>query len=147
MSQLDDGLRQAIVNLLLAAAALATVFIKNLIRRQRRRKVISRPNVHRRSRRTLTKGARPPQTLIGVTATPDASTVSLTFASAVTVNGPIPLTVESRTFVSQEVTSPTETIVTMNGAVTGMDFALAADVPQIRGMNGEGQAGTAGTFP
>lgn len=109
--------------------------------------MISRPNVHRRSRRVLGTGQVPQLTPISIIATGSGSTAILVFSKSVVITGNLPLTVATRTFVSQVVNSANQVTVTMSGAVTGLAYALAANTPNLRGFDGSVNSALAGTFP
>lgn len=132
---------------LLALAALCALLIRAMLARQKGAAMISRPNVHRRSRRVLGSGQVPQLTPITITATGSGSTAILVFSKSVVVTGNLPLTVATRTFVSQVVNSANQVTVTMSGAVTGLAYALAANTPNLKGFDGSVNSALAGTFP
>lgn len=109
--------------------------------------MITRAQVRGKSYRKLGRGQHPNISPLTPVATHSGSTAILTFPRPVVIRGPVSLTVESRTFVSQELTSPTVLTITYNGATTGMDYELPANDPNIRGALGESNAAVAGTFP
>ena len=104
------------------------------------------PKVHRPSRRKLGRGQYTQQPAVDVEITGSGSVATLTFSSPVVVNGDIPLSVDTRTFVSQEVTSSTTVEITVSGAVTGLDYDLPANLPQIKTFQGGTNNGVSGTF-
>lgn len=103
-------------------------------------------NRHKRNQRRLGRGQYPLLAPVTITATGSGSTASLTFSKPVVVSGALPLTVGTLTFVSQNIVSPTLTVVTMSAAVTGLAYALPAGTPNVRGFQGEENAALAGTF-
>jgi len=84
---------------------------------------------------------------VTIVATPSGSTVSLALSKPMVVTGPVALVVEALAFVSQVVINPSLIVVTMSGAVAGMDYSLAQNDPNLKGAQGEGNATVAGTFP
>ena len=106
------------------------------------------PKVHRGNRRKLGRGQYPAATGVGVTVTSTGTTnVTLTFARPVVVTGTIPMTVATRTFVSQ--TSVSNTVVTQvwSAAVTGLAYAVPANAANVLTNQGGPVTGATGTFP
>lgn len=108
--------------------------------------MLTKPNVHRRNTRKLGRGQFPEQTPITVAAVGSGSTASLTFSQPVCVSGPIPLTVDTLTFVSQVISSPTVAVVTMSGAVASKTYSMAANPVNVTGQKGQPITALAGTF-
>jgi hypothetical protein len=133
--------------ILLALCGIAATLIRVHYLRNRGLEMITRPNVRRRDRRRLGRGQYPTQDPVTATAVGAAATATITFSKAVLVSGPLPLVVGTKTFVSQVVSSPTQVIVTMNGAVTGLDYSMVANPATVVGQKGEPVAALAGTFP
>lgn len=102
--------------------------------------------VHRASRRKLGRGQTVDLPQAVPTVTGSASTAIVNFAVPVVVNGNLPLTVDTRTFVSQVVDSPTQVTVTVSGAVTGLSWVLLGGNTVVKTMQGAGMAGASGTF-
>lgn len=102
---------------------------------------------HRPSRRRAARGQGPFAPFVTVTATPSGSTVVLNFSLPVNVAGPVPLTVATRTFVSQVINSPTQVTVTMSGTVATLAWALAGNAANISTYQGGVTTGAGGTFP
>jgi hypothetical protein len=96
--------------------------------------------------RKLGRGQYPLIAPLACTAGHSGNDAILTFNRPIVVNGPVSLTVGTRTFVSQVLTSPTVLTVTMSGATTSLAYAMPANDPHIRGSHGEGNAALAGTF-
>lgn len=104
------------------------------------------PKVHRVSRRKLGRGQYPTATGVACVITGSADTATLTFARPVVVSGPIPLTVATRTLVSQTVVSPTVVTILTSGTVTTLAYTLPAGAANVMTAQGGPVLGTAGTF-
>jgi hypothetical protein len=142
----DDWFTEALELVIVGSSIVLIFALFGALDSVRRLLMIGRPLVHRRSRRVLGTGQVPQLTPVSITAVGSGSTAQLTFSKSVTIAGPLPLTVGTRTFVSQVVNSPTVVTVTMNGAVTGLAYALAANTPNVKGFDGSVNAALAGTF-
>jgi hypothetical protein len=142
----DDWFTEALETIIVGSGIFLIFALFGALDTVRRLIMIGRPLVHRRSRRVLGTGQVPQLTPITITAAGSGSTAILTFSKSVTIAGNLPLTVASRTFVSQVVNSPTQVTVTMSGAVTGLAYALAANTPNVKGFDGSVNSALAGTF-
>lgn len=132
---------------LLALSSVVVMLVRFHLAAKRAEQMITRPNVRRRDRRRLGRGQYPQADPITLTALGSASTATITFSKAVLVSGALPLVVGTRTFVSQVVTNPTQVVVTMNGAVTGLVYSMAANPSTVNGQKGEPISALGGTFP
>lgn len=104
------------------------------------------PKTHRRNTRKLGRNQYPVALGVGVVITSSSDTATLTFARPVVVSGPIPLTVATRTFVSQTVVSPTVVTILYSGALTGLAYTLPAGAANVLTQQGGPTLGASGTF-
>lgn len=104
-------------------------------------------NVHRRDRRKLGRGQSSPSTSVATSVAPSGSTTIVTFSRPVNVSGPLPMTVATRTFVSQTVDSPTQVTVTWSGTVATHAYSLPSNPATVSNYQGGAIVGAAGTFP
>lgn len=102
---------------------------------------------HRPSRRKLGRGQVAPALGVTVAVTGSGSTATLTFARPVVVTGTIPMTIATRTFVSQTIVSPTVVTQLWSGAVTGLAYAIASAPANVATYQGGVVSGVTGTFP
>lgn len=104
--------------------------------------------VHRRNRRKLGRYQYPniPGVTVAVTST-GTTNVTMTFSRPVVVSGDIPITVATRTRVSQTVVSPTVVTQVMSGNVATLAYSLPSNAPGVVGNTGAGVSGISGTFP
>jgi hypothetical protein len=103
--------------------------------------------VHRRNRRKLGRGQYPTVPPVTCTITSSGTTnATLTFNRPVIVRGTIPLSVATRTNVSQTIVSPTVVTQVMSGNVAGLAYTLPSNPANVAGSNGGEVAAASGTF-
>ena len=103
-------------------------------------------NVHRRNRRRLGRGQSVGGPIVTTSATGSGSTATITFSRPVNIAGPLPLTVAGLTYVSQNIISPTQVVVTMSGAVATKAWSLPTPVTNASAYQGGQVLGSGGTF-
>lgn len=102
--------------------------------------------VKRPNRLKLGRGQSTPKAPAHITVTGSASTMHLAFDVPVVVNGPIAVTVATRTIVSQTVVDSQHVDVLMSGTVTGLAYTVPAAQMAIATFQGGTNAAAAGTF-
>lgn len=108
---------------------------------------VLRQNVHRRSRRLLTRGQSPRQPVASVAVTSTGTTnATLTYNTPIIANGNLSNTITGLTLVSQVQTSPTVVTQTWSGNVTAKAYVVPSNDPAVSTYQGGGAAGAAGTF-
>lgn len=105
------------------------------------------PKVHRVARRKLGRGQYPTSPSVTITVTSTSMTATLTFSVPVVVSGTIPMTVSGgTTLTTQTQTSPTVVTMLFSATLATKTYALAANAPQIKTMQGGGNNSVSGTF-
>lgn len=104
------------------------------------------PKVHRRNTRKLGKNQFPTAVGVNCVVTGSGSTVTMTFSRPVVVRGTIPLTVATRTLITQTQVSPTVYTQLMSGTLTGNAYNLPAGAANVMTQQGGPTLGTSGTF-
>ena len=101
---------------------------------------------HRPSRRKLGKNQQSYAMAVASTLTGTGSTVVITFDAPCVIRGPVALSVDTLTFVSQVVNSNRQVTVTMSGAVATHAFTYASGDPNVTSYYGGTTLGGSGTF-
>lgn len=109
--------------------------------------MLTRKTTRARERRKLGHGQYPLVPAVNASLAPSGSTVVVTFDRPVSVSGPLPLTVATRTYVSQTVDSPTQVTVTFSNTVATKAYSYPANDTAVRSYQGGTVAAIAGTFP
>lgn len=103
--------------------------------------------VHRVNRRKLGRGQFPNSLGTTVTLSSTGTTnITMTFARPVVVKGNIPVTVATRTLVSQTVVSPTVVTQVWSGTVATFLTTFPANAANVTTQQGGGVAGASATF-
>lgn len=131
---------------LLALCGIVSILLRVQYKQRKASHMITRSPTRPRDRRRLGRGQYPQQAPVTTTVTGAVNSATISFSQPVVVSGPAPLVVESRTFVSQQLTNPTTLVVLTNGTVAGMDWTLSQDNSVLRGEKGQSVSANAGTF-
>lgn len=105
------------------------------------------PKVHRVNRRKLGRGQSVQVPPLTFTMTDATTFATMHFSQPVVITGTPPLVISgSVTVTSFTMSNPLTCVIACSGSLTGLTWSIAANVPQIRGQQGQGVAANSGTF-